>query len=281
MTGFRLAQVDAFSDQPFSGNPAAVCLLTRTVSDLWMQKLAKEMNLSETAFLLKADNNSFNLRWFTPTTEVKLCGHATLASAHILWELGYLNHDELANFSTLSGPLSGRRIGEWIELDFPAEPEHSVQPSADLMKALNVPIQYVGKNRFNYLVDVGSEDLVRTINPDLVALKKLPVQGIIVTARSSSQDFDFVSRYFAPNVGVDEDPVTGSAHCCLGPYWAAQLNRSSLVGYQASDRGGIVRVSVNKDRVLLSGKAVTVFTGETSDKASELPAQQDPCLATS
>lgn len=264
--GFRLTQVDAFSDCPFSGNPAGVCILTQKVSDSWMQSLASEMNLSETAFVERKEN-IFKLRWFTPTAEVELCGHATLAAAHTLWELGYLLLTEEAQFSTLSGLLRARHNGEWIELDFPSEPDKETTDSTALATALNVPISYVGKNRFDYIVELESEEMVRSIKPDISALREFPVRGIIVTARSNSKDFDFVSRFFAPNVGVDEDPVTGSAHCCLAPYWAKKLNKSRMVGYQASQRGGTVRVRLDNDRVFLGGKAITIFVGEIAPQS--------------
>jgi len=264
--GFRIAQVDAFTDKAFAGNPAGVCILTERVSDSWMQNMAKEMNLAETAFLLK-ESGGYNLRWFTPTIEVELCGHATLAAAHTLWELGYLPENESAHFSSLSGPLHAHRSGAWIELDFPAEREsESTCPDA-LAKGLGTQFTYVGKNRFDYLVVVESEQLVRGLTPNMAMLRQVPERGVIVTAASDSDEFDFVSRFFAPSVGIDEDPVTGSAHCCLAPYWANLLGKSELVAYQASERGGIVRMRLENDRVILAGKAVTIFTGETSPGA--------------
>jgi predicted PhzF superfamily epimerase YddE/YHI9 len=226
-----------------------------------MGRVAQEMNLSETAFLLPQEDG-YNLRWFTPAVEVDLCGHATLASAHVLWELGYLPPDAPARFHTRSGLLTARRAGAWIELDFPATPaEPAVLPDG-LAAALGVTARYAGRTRFDYLIEVDGEEDVRALRPDLAALRSLGVRGIIVTARASTGQYDFVSRFFAPGAGIDEDPVTGSAHCCLGPFWSARLGMSELSAYQASPRGGVVRVRVALPRVYLSGQAVTVLRGE-------------------
>ena len=259
-----IIQVDAFTNQPFKGNPAAVCILSRHRNDTWMQNVAREMNLSETAFLEKRDDG-FNLRWFTPSVEVELCGHATLASAHALWEIGYLSLKEQARFFTKSGLLTAEFKDGWIEMDFPDEPETAISPPADIAKALGVSFKYAGKNRFDYLVEIDSEKILRRINPDFTLLATIPMRGVIVTSPSISKEYDFASRFFAPQVGVNEDPVTGSAHCCLAPYWGAKLGRNEMVGYQASSRGGIVMVRLAKDRVYLSGQAVTVLRGELSD----------------
>ena len=259
-----IIQIDAFTDRPFRGNPAAVCVLSRHRDDTWMQNVAREMNLSETAFLEKREDG-FNLRWFTPTVEVELCGHATLASAHALWEIGYLNPKEQARFFTKSGLLTAALIDDWIEMNFPVEPETAASAPPDLSSALGVGFTYVGKNRFDYLVEIDSEESIRRINPDFSLLATIPMRGVIVTSPSNSTEYDFVSRFFAPQVGVNEDPVTGSAHCCLGPYWGARLGKHETVGYQASSRGGIVRVRMDKDRVYLGGQAVTVLRGELSD----------------
>ncbi len=226
-----------------------------------MQKVAKEMNLSETAFLYE-HGDDFNLRWFTPAVEVDLCGHGTLASAHVLWEAGYLPHDQMARFHTRSGILTATKKGDLIELDFPAEPEVITNPPPDLEKALGVAAVYVGRNRFDYLVEVDSEEIVRTLNPDFALLGKIPARGIIVTSIASTRGYDFVSRFFAPAVGINEDPVTGSAHCCLGPFWKNRMNKDEFVAYQASERGGIIYVRTGGDRVYLSGKAVTISRGE-------------------
>jgi len=259
--GLRITQVDAFTDTPFAGNPAAVCLLPAARDEGWMQSVAREMNLSETAFLVR-QADGFALRWFTPAVEVALCGHATLASAHVLWEDGHLPAQQQARFHTKSGLLTGDRAGEWIELDFPAKREEPAPAPPGLAEALGVTPKYVGKNQFDYLVEVDREDTVRRLAPNHAALAALPVRGVIVTSRADSAAYDFVSRFFAPGAGVPEDPVTGSAHCALGPFWQARLGKSELTAYQASPRGGIVRVRVAGERVKLGGQAVTVLRGE-------------------
>lgn len=259
--GIPIFHVDAFTNRLFSGNPAAVCILSKPKDSLWMQDVAKEMNLSETAFL-KREGEWFNLRWFTPAVEVDLCGHATLASAHILWEDGYMSPDQQVKFYTRSGILTAERNGDWIELDFPSEPEEEAVAPSELIKALGVTPIYVGKNRFDYLVEVDSEETVRDLKPDFPSLAKVEGRGIILTSRSSTKGYDFISRFFAPRVGINEDPVTGSAHCCLGPFWKSRLGKDEFTAYQASSRGGVVRVRVNGDRVYLSGQAVTVLRGE-------------------
>jgi PhzF family phenazine biosynthesis protein len=259
--GVPIFQVDAFTDKPFAGNPAAVCLLAEPGDARWMQKVAQEMNLPETAFLHR-EGDAFSLRWFTPTTEVDLCGHATLASAHVLWEAGYLKPNEPARFTTRSGLLTATRKADWIEMDFPAEPAEEVLPPPALEKALGVTAEYLGKNRFDYLVLVGAEEIVREMNPDFGLLGQIPARGFIVTSRAASSAYDFVSRFFAPRAGINEDPVTGSAHCCLGPFWSPRLGKHELVAYQASARGGLVGVRVGGARVHLGGQAVTVLRGE-------------------
>ncbi len=264
--GQTITQVDAFTDQPFAGNPAAVCVLSESRDERWMQNVAREMNLSETAFLLKQpDGDGFSLRWFTPTTEVDLCGHATLASAHVLWEEGYLRAGEQARFHTRSGPLTAQRQGDWIEMNFPAAQAQASDLPPLLHEALGLNpqvIRYTGKNRFDYLLEVASEENVRALQPDMTKLMAVPARGIIVTSQSVTPGSDFVSRFFAPQVGVNEDPVTGSAHCCLAPYWSTRLGKESLTGFQASLRGGIVRVRVAGNRVFIGGQAVTVMRGE-------------------
>jgi predicted PhzF superfamily epimerase YddE/YHI9 len=257
----RFTQVDAFTDRPFTGNPAAVCLLPKTADAAWMQQVAREMNLAETAFLVR-QKDGFDLRWFTPTTEVDLCGHATLASAHMLWEEQQLRSDETARFHTWSGVLTASRAASLIWLDFPATPSVPAPVSAELSRGLGTGMRYVGRTAFDYLVELESEAAVKNLVPDLKELSRLPVRGVIVTARSESGTYDFVSRFFAPAAGVPEDPVTGSAHCGLAPFWAERLNRTELVGYQASERGGVVRVQVDGSRVRLGGQAVTVVRGE-------------------
>ena len=261
-----IVQVDAFADRPFAGNPAAVCVLDRPRDDGWMQRVAREMNLSETAFLEPADDGGYRLRWFTPAVEVDLCGHATLASAHALWESGALDASAEARFHTRSGLLTARKDGDWIWLDFPALPPQEVPIPDGLREAIGAEPRFVGRSRFDLLVEVASEDAVRALRPDLRAIRGLSVRGLIATARGSEAGgFDFVSRFFAPGAGVDEDPVTGSAHCVLAPYWAAKLGKDEMTAYQASDRGGVVRVRLAGDRVRLGGQAVTVLRGELLD----------------
>jgi PhzF family phenazine biosynthesis protein len=259
--GISIIQVDAFTDRPFAGNPAAVCLLAEAREESWMQNVAREMNLSETAFLLPRDDG-FGLRWFTPIVEVDLCGHATLASAHILWEDRHLRPDQPARFHTRSGLLTAEKKGTWIEMDFPSVLAEPHAPFETLDSALGIESRYVGQTRFDYLVEVKSEAFVRAIKPDFGALKRLDVRGVIVTSRASGSGYDFVSRFFAPSAGIDEDPVTGSAYCTLGPFWKERLGRDDLVGYQASARGGFVRTRCVGDRVRISGQAVTVLRAE-------------------
>jgi PhzF family phenazine biosynthesis protein len=258
----RIVQVDAFTNQPFAGNPAAVCVLREPAPDEWMRHVAREMNLSETAFLVPRDAG-YHLRWFTPAVEVDLCGHATVASAHVLWQDGHLPSGQQARFHTRSGLLLADLRGDWIELDFPAKRVEAAGAPPELLPALGVAqAAYVGKNVFDYLVEVDSEETLRGLAPDFTALRKVPVRGVIVTARSAARDFDFVSRFFAPAAGVDEDPVTGSSHVALGPYWSGKLGKSEFTAFQASARGGVVRVRLQGDRVILGGQAVTVMTGE-------------------
>lgn len=256
---------DAFTAHPLRGNPAAVCLLNAAQPDAWMQGVAAEMNLSETAFLLP-EGDGFRLRWFTPAVEVSLCGHATLASAHILWETGALPAGKTAQFYTLSGLLTARQVDGWIELDFPArEPEVAEAPNG-LLEALGVQPVAVqvshGAHRSTYLLELADEAAVRCAAPDFTTLKAIEAaRGVIVTSRASTPGFDFVSRFFAPRMGVNEDPVTGSAHCVLAPYWAGKLGKTTFNAYQASKRGGELRVELAGERVLLRGQAVTVLKG--------------------
>jgi predicted PhzF superfamily epimerase YddE/YHI9 len=291
-----LVQVDAFTADAFAGNPAAVCVLTQPRDERWMQLVAREMNLSETAFVVLGDPVC-SLRWFTPAAEVDLCGHATLASAHVLWEQGLLAVDRTAAFDTRSGRLTARRLTAaakregsdavaregsaaveregfsranpdiWIELDFPATPDEPVDAPAGLAEALGAAPAYVGRSRFDFLVEVRDEQTVRTLSPDFAALRAFRARGVIVTARASTPGADLVSRYFAPAYGIDEDPVTGSTHCCLGPYWASRLGRTELVARQLSARGGVMKVAVDGDRVRLAGQAVTVLRGELAEAA--------------
>jgi predicted PhzF superfamily epimerase YddE/YHI9 len=259
--GLKIFQVDAFTQKPFAGNPAGVCILPEPREDAWMQNVAREMNLSETAFLQRR-GDGFNLRWFTPTVEVDLCGHATLASAHTLWEQGIIRPEDQARFHTRSGLLTARRQGEWIELDFPSLPDKRSKIPPGLPKALGAKPKYFGRSRFDYIVEVSSESTVRKMKPDFTRLSILPIRGLIVTAKATTQPYDFVSRFFAPRAGVNEDPVTGSAHCVLGPFWRDRLGKNELLAYQASARGGIIRVRVGDKRVYIGGNAVTVLEAE-------------------
>jgi len=252
--------VDAFADRPFSGNPAAVCVMEHPADEVWMRNVAREMNLSETAFL-HPEGDGFRLRWLTPTVEVDLCGHATLASAHTLWETGHLSPEQPARFLTRSGPLSASRDGDWIVMDFPSVAAKPCDVPEDLLEALRTEARRVSTTGADYLVELPSDGHVRGLHPDHGALARLPVRGVIVTAASVIPECDFVSRFFAPGSGVTEDPVTGSTHCALGPYWGERLGKSELVGYQASARGGFVRVTLRGERVHLAGRAITVARG--------------------
>ncbi|HEX4142779.1 MAG TPA: PhzF family phenazine biosynthesis protein [Pirellulales bacterium] len=253
--------VDAFADRPFSGNPAAVVPLDSWPPDFWLQNVAMEMNLSETAYFVP-DTRGFHLRWFTPKLEVDLCGHATLATAKALAHMGQLAKGSEVVFSTRSGLLRASRIDDRFQLNFPLTAQEKEEPPAGLIEALNVHPLYVGRSRFDYLVEVASESIVRSLSPDFKTLISVNCRGVIVTSRSDDSRFDFVSRFFAPSAGIDEDPVTGSAHCCLAGFWASRLDKAAMVGYQASARGGSVRVEVRGDRVLLGGEAVIVAQGE-------------------
>lgn len=257
-----LTHVDAFTDVPFAGNPAAVCLLPEARDAAWMQHVAREMQLSETAFLVRRGPDEFDLRWFSPAVEIDLCGHATLASAHTLWETGVLSVDRIARFHTRSGVLTAERQEGWIELNFPSTPSTAADPPPGLAEALGVEPRYTGRSRFDYLVQVESEAQVRALAPDAARLRSLPVRGVIVTARATTTGWDFVSRFFAPGSGIDEDPVTGSAHCCLAPFWAERLGKTAFVARQVSPRGGTLRVRLDGDRVRLAGQAVTILSGE-------------------
>ena len=255
-----LLQIDAFTSDAFKGNPAAVCFMDGARDDRWMANVAAEMNLAETAFLSKKDDG-WSLRWFTPTVEVDLCGHATLASAHAIWTENISSDPEL-RFHTRSGVLTAKRDGDFIELDFPAKRDEEIAAPAGLFDALGTTsATYVGRNQFDYLVELPTEADVRNLKPNHAVLRQLPVRGIIVTSRGSG-DYDFISRFFAPGSGVDEDPVTGSSHCCLTPYWSERLGKKEMSAYQASPRGGTIRVRLDGDRVKLAGRAVTVFRGE-------------------
>jgi PhzF family phenazine biosynthesis protein len=261
-------QVDAFTINPFQGNPAGVYLSPKPKSDTWMRYMSREMNLSETAFLvpMEDEDEGYSLRWFTPAVEVDLCGHATLASAHILWEQGFLHPEVEARFQTRSGLLTARLLeDDWISLDFPAKNVEPAEIPAGLLEGLHVSSpRFVGSNKMDYLVELDSEEQVRALIPDHSQLKRVNLRGVMVTAKSSSPEYDFVSRFFAPGAGVDEDPVTGSSHTALTPYWSKKLGKKEMAAYQASARGGELRVVDRGERVEICGKAVTVFTAELS-----------------
>jgi PhzF family phenazine biosynthesis protein len=263
--------IDSFTELPFQGNPAGVCILDNAMNADWMQRIATEMNLSETAFPLKSGDH-FALRWFTPAIEVDLCGHATLAAAHALWSEDLADSNQPIHFETRSGRLSAARTNSWIDLDFPSTRPVPAAPPEGLFESLGLRSGSVWKSRFDYLVVVDDEETVRSLTPDFNQLSSIGDRGVIVTSRSKNFDFDFVSRFFAPAVGINEDPVTGSAHCCLAPYWSSELKKNQLIGFQASSRGGIVRTTVKGDRVILGGHAVTVFRGQLSAEACELSA---------
>lgn len=257
-----LTYVDAFSDGPFTGNPAGVCLLGEAADAAWMQNVAAELNLAETAFLVRRSDRDFDLRWFAPAVEVDLCGHATLASAHVLWETGTLDPASPARFHTRSGLLTASTAGDWIELDFPSTPAATVDPPPGLLEAMGVTARYVGRSPFDYLIEVADEAAVKAAAPDFTKLKKISTRGVMITARSADPDYDFVSRFFAPGAGIDEDPATGSAHCCLAPFWHRRLGKTALVARQLSRRGATIKVSVAGDRIKLAGKALTMMRGE-------------------
>ena len=259
-----LTIVDAFAERPFTGNPAAVCLLDAPAPEAWMQDVAAEMNLSETAFVVPTDprGEAFALRWFTPEIEVDLCGHATLASAHVLFESGALARGAEARFDTASGRLTVRHLGDGLAMDFPATPP-AAEALGPAFADLFGPSLWTGRTRFDLFAELASEAAVRQLVPDHAAIARLGARGVILTARADADaPYDVVSRFFAPGSGVPEDPVTGSAHCAIGPYWASRLERDTVACYQASRRGGHVAVTVRGDRVELVGRAVTVSRGE-------------------
>lgn len=268
-----LWQVDAFTDEPFAGNSAAVCLMDGFPDSDWMQQLAMEMNLSETAFVVPGDTpQSFHLRWFTPKVEVDLCGHATLATAHILFEQKRISTEQSVRFETRSGTLSCESHNGMIRMDFPATPpKEVVDPTLQqkLESLLNARACYIGRSREDILVVLDDPAKVFDLEPDFDALAKIETRGLIVSACSDQTSEDFISRFFAPRFGINEDPVTGSAHCCLAPYWSAKLGRQCLVGRQVSRRSGVVHTQMQSDssgddRVLLSGNATTVFAAQLS-----------------
>jgi predicted PhzF superfamily epimerase YddE/YHI9 len=262
MDGQPITVVDAFTSVPFAGNPAAVCVLKQEQSAAWMQSVAKEMNLSETAFLLPQGENVYGLRWFTPAVEVKLCGHATLGSAHVLWEEGQASAP--IHFETLSGRLTAEQENEgWIALNFPSRfVTESVCPP-ELSQGLGVEPVSVVKFDPGFLVEVSDRQVLLGIRPDFGFLVRNGCGRVIVTCQAETGDeYDFFSRFFAPDSGIAEDPVTGSAHCVLGPYWAKKLGKNELHAFQCSERGGELRLSVQGQRTILRGRAVTMLKGQ-------------------
>jgi predicted PhzF superfamily epimerase YddE/YHI9 len=258
-----LTLVDSFTSRAFGGNPAAVCVLPGAADETWMRLVARELAMPATAFL-HPDGDGYRVRWLTTAAELELCGHGTLASAHVLWESGRLPRDRAASFQTRNGPLSARWKDGWIVLDFPALPPVEAAAPIGLLEILGVTPSWIGRSRLDYIVEVGDERIVRELQPDFVRLRDVQTRGVIVTSRSASPERDFVSRFFAPSTGLNEDSATGSAHCCLAPYWASRLGRTSLVAHQISPRGGVLKVAIDGDRVRLEGQAVTVMRGEIS-----------------
>ncbi|MDQ5809712.1 MAG: PhzF family phenazine biosynthesis protein [Actinomycetota bacterium] len=256
--------VDAFTDRPFAGNPAGVLVLEAERDLTWMQTVASELNLSETSFLRRQEDGVWSLRWFTPVLETALCGHATLAAAHVLWTEGHHPPDEPIRFSTVSGELRALTTGDGeIRLDFPATPPQPLSPPPDLEEIIPWPHRFVGRAEptKNYLVEVDSPVALRSLQPNLARLVALPAGGLIVTVASDDPAYDFLSRYFAPAAGIPEDPVTGSAHCTLGPYWQVKLGKSRFRALQVSPRTGALSVEVRENRVHLGGSAVTTIRG--------------------
>lgn len=257
-----LLVVDAFGTGPFSGNPAAVVPLDTPASEAWMQAVAAQMNLSETAFLHPTGTDAWSLRWFTPAVEVDLCGHATLAAAHALYETGRADRSAPVAFDTRSGRLAVAPQGDGYAMDFPATPPAEASAPDGLDTLLGGALAWYGRSRFDGFAVLASERAVRELAPDPAAVAALGTRGLIVTARADDDaPYRVVSRFFAPGAGIDEDPVTGSAHCAIGPYWAGRLGAGTLVCHQASARGGRLVVTVDGDRVTLAGRAATVLRG--------------------
>jgi PhzF family phenazine biosynthesis protein len=265
--GQRITIVDAFTHTAFAGNPAAVCVLTEPTTEAWMQSVAREMKHSDTAFCIPLKDGSFELRWFTPGGEVRLCGHATLAAAHVLWEEGWLEHRKVARFSTLSGELTAAPLGRVIELDFPSRPSSEVEAPAGLVDALGVTPSWIGRDLDDYVVLLADEAAVVACAPDFGGLRTVETRGVIITAPARDDHVDFVSRFFAPRFGIDEDPVTGSAHCCLTPFWASRLDKTVLTARQLSSRGGELEVEFAGERVKLRGTCVTTLRGNLTESA--------------
>ncbi|RIW15748.1 PhzF family phenazine biosynthesis protein [Algoriphagus lacus] len=256
-----IAVVDAFTDKPFSGNPAGVCLLEKTLSAEQMQAIAMEMNLSETAFVERtAEHGVFSLRWFTPTLEIDLCGHATLASSFWMLQSGWAHEGETIRFQTRSGELRVKSEGGWLIMDFPLIPTFTDTHPRFSLELFGNPIVHAAQLRKNWIFELESEKAVRELIPDFGEIAENSEEGFIVTAKGDGQ-YDIVSRFFGPNVGVPEDPVTGFAHCALMDYWNQKTGKTQLKAYQASKRGGELFLEKHDDRVMIKGKAVRVLVG--------------------
>lgn len=258
----KVYQIDTFTDVPFKGNAAAVCILEKDYNDSILKNIAMEMNLSETAFLRQVSDNEFNLRWFTPEVEVSLCGHGTLASAHLLWENKMVEENNVINFNTLSGILTAKKKKEWIELDMPKGNLRKSDGDKFLLDSLEIVPKSIYEDEIVYLLEFNNEEEIIKLNPDFNLLQKARKEEIIVTSISNNENYDFVSRFFGPSIGVDEDSVTGSAHCYLAPYWGERLNKYEVLGFQASRRSGNVKCKLDGNRVLIQGKAITVLGGD-------------------
>lgn len=263
--GQQITVVDAFTDVAYGGNPAAVCVLGHPTTEAWMQAIAREMRHSETAFCVPLRDGIFELRWFTPGGEVRLCGHATLATAHVLWEEGRLSLRDKARFSTLSGELTATPLGRQIELDFPARPPTEVEAPMELLEALGVSATWIGRDADDYVVVLEDEAAVRACSPDFQALRRVETRGVMITAPAAEDDVDFVSRFFAPRFGIDEDPATGSAHCCMTPLWADRLGKTTLDAHQLSERGATFELDLAGERVKLRGTCVTTLRGTLAE----------------
>jgi predicted PhzF superfamily epimerase YddE/YHI9 len=263
--GQRITVVDAFTHVAFSGNPAAVCVLTAPTTEAWMQSVAEEMNHSETAFCMVGRDERIELRWFAPAGEVRLCGHATLAAAHVLWEEGWVAPQKTIRFATLSGELAASPLGRQIELDFPARPPSEKDPPPELLDALGASPSWVGRDGEDYVLLLADEEAVEACKPDFAALARVDTRGVIITAAAAQDEIDFVSRFFAPRLGIDEDPVTGSAHCTLTPLWSGRLGKKQLTARQLSARGGELQVELAGERVKLRGACVTTLRGNLTE----------------
>lgn len=256
-------QVDAFTDKPFRGNPAGVCILNEEPSAGWMQNIAMEMNLSETAFVFPGTKGERFIRFYTPEAEVPLCGHATLSASHVLYETGSVGNDEEIIYNSRSGKLIIRKEGSWITMNFPADSLKKIDDKADFIKTTGLnPAELYETGNFWSLALMKDENEVRSASPDFMKMKNSKYGDLIVTAHSADKKYDYCTRCFAPAVGINEDPVTGSAQCALAPFWSGKTGKNDFVCHQVSKREGILKVSLKGDRVDISGQAVTMFKAE-------------------